>query len=419
MTSLDIDFVRTQFPAFEQENLRGWGFFENAGGSYACKQVIDRLGRYYRETKVQPYGPFPASQRAGQEMDSARARLAALLNVETAELSFGPSTSQNTYVLANAFGSHLKQGDEVIVTNQDHEANSGVWRRLEGEGVTIKEWQVDAQTGSLDLADLESLLSTSTKLVTMPHCSNIVAEINDVAKAAEMVHRVGAVLVVDGVSFAPHGLPDVTATGADIYLFSLYKTFGPHQGAMVVRNHLRDRLENQSHYFNADYTDKRFTPAGPDHAQISAVNGLADYYEAIYAHHFDDQAGPAEQARKVNALFVNHERELTEHLLSWLRTRNDIRILGPATSDNRAATIALQTNRSALDIATELADHKIMAGASDFYAVRLLEAMNVPTDPTGPTGPTDRCALRLSFVHYTSKAEIDQLISALDKVLQQ
>ncbi|VAV96164.1 Cysteine desulfurase [hydrothermal vent metagenome] len=411
MTTLDIDFVRAQFPAFEQENLRGWGFFENAGGSYACKQVIDRLTRYYRETKLQPYGPYPAAQRAGKEMDSARARLAALLNVETGELSFGPSTSQNTYVLANAFASNMKAGDEIIVTNQDHEANSGVWRRLEGQGVTVREWQVDPQTGSLDLDDLESLLNEHTKLVTMPHCSNIVAEINDVAAAAKMTHDAGAVLVVDGVSFAPHGLPDITATGADIYLFSLYKTFGPHQGAMVVRNHLHDKLVNQGHYFNADYSDKRFTPAGPDHAQISAINGLVDYYETIYAHHFDEKAEPTEQARQVNALFVAHERELAELLLNWLRTRNDIRILGPVIADNRAATIALQTNRSALDIATELADHKIMAGASDFYAVRLLEAMNVPTGHTGP------CALRLSFVHYTSKDEIDQLISALDKVL--
>lgn len=408
MTSLDIDFVRAQFPAFEQENLQGWGFFENAGGSYACKQVIDRLGRYYNETKLQPYGHFPASIRAGEEMDEAHARLAALLNVETDELSFGPSTSQNTYVLANAFRAKLKEGDEIIVTNQDHEANSGVWRKLEGNGVVVREWRVDPQTGSLDLAELEKLISNRTKLVTMPHCSNIVAEINDVAAAAKLVHDAGGLLVVDGVSFAPHGLPDVAATGADVYLFSMYKTFGPHQGALVVRNSVREQLENQAHFFNANYASKRFTPAGPDHAQISAVNGVVDYYETLYAHHFTDSAKPAEQARKMNALFVAHEQELTERLLSWLRTRNDVRILGPVTAENRAATIAIQTNRSAVDIAKDLADHNIMAGASDFYAVRLLEALNVPPDPG---------ALRLSFVHYTSKEEIDHLINALDKVL--
>lgn len=408
MISLDLEFVRAQFPAFEQENLQGWGFFENAGGTYACKQVIDRLTRYYRETKVQPYGPYPAAKRAGDEMDTARARLAGLLNVATGELSFGPSTSQNTYVLANAVRKSLQPGDEIIVTNQDHEANSGVWRRLAEEGATVHEWQVDPQTGALDLADLDKLLTSRTRLVTMPHCSNIVAQVNDVAAAADKVHAVGALLLVDGVSFAPHGLPDVTATGADIYLFSLYKTFGPHQGAMVVRAHVSDKLENQGHYFNAGYSDKRFTPAGPDHAQISAVNGLADYYETVYAHHFDEKADLADQARKVNALFADHEKALTDHLLAWLRERNDVRILGPATTDDRAATIALHTNRPAMEVAEKLEEHKIMAGVSNFYAVRLLEAMKVPTDPG---------ALRLSFVHYTSKAEIDQLINALDDAL--
>jgi len=408
MTVLDLDFVRAQFPAFSQEDLNGWAFFENAGGSYACKQVIDRLERYYRETKVQPYGCYPASKRAGEEMDSARARLAGLLNVETDELSFGPSTSQNTYVLANAIRAGLKDGDEIIVTNQDHEANSGVWRRLAGEGAIIREWQVDPQTGSLDLADLDKLLNERTILVTMPHCSNIVAEINDVAAAAEKAHAVGALLVVDGVSFAPHGLPDVKSTGADIYLFSLYKTFAPHQGAMVIRSHVFEKLENQAHFFNAGYSGKRFTPAGPDHAQISATNGLADYYETIYAHHFSDDADLAEKARKVNALFAAHEKALAEKLLTYLRSRNDLRILGPTTADNRAATIAVATDKPATKIAAALAEHKIMAGASDFYAVRLLEAMNVPTDPG---------ALRLSFVHYTSEAEIDQLIDALDEVL--
>lgn len=230
MTQLDLDFVRTQFPAFTEDNLKGWGFFENAGGSYACRQVTGRLSRYYRETKVQPYGMFPASKRAGEEMDMARARMAALLNVDTDEISFGPSTSQNTYVLAQAFRSLLKPGDEIIVTNQDHEANSGVWRRLEHEGMVIREWQVDAQTGSLDLDDLEKLITERTRLVTMPHCSNIVAEFNDLATASAKAHEAGALLVADGVSFAPHGLPDIKSLGVDIYLMSLYKTFGPHQG---------------------------------------------------------------------------------------------------------------------------------------------------------------------------------------------
>ena len=126
---MDIAWVRSQFPAFEVPSLDGQAFFENAGGSYTCRQVVDRLHRFYTERKVQPYAPYDASRLGGEEMDEARVRLAAMLGVSTHELSFGPSTTQNVYVLANAVRRWLKHGESIIVTNQDHEANSGPWRR--------------------------------------------------------------------------------------------------------------------------------------------------------------------------------------------------------------------------------------------------------------------------------------------------
>lgn len=175
MPDLDIDFVRAQFPAFFEPGLEGQAFFENAGGSYACGQVIDRLTRFYRSRKVQPYADYPAAQAGGAEMDEARSRLAALLGVETDELHFGPSTSQNTYVLAQAFRALLKPGDAIVVTDQDHEANSGVWRRLAGDGVELREWRVDPDTGHLDPDRLADLLDDRVRLVCFPHCSNISA----------------------------------------------------------------------------------------------------------------------------------------------------------------------------------------------------------------------------------------------------
>ena len=408
MEKLDIEFVRSQFPAFSQEALKGWGFYENAGGSYACSQVIDRLSRYSRETKLQPYGSYPASIIAGEEMDNAYRRLASLLNVRPKEISFGPSTTLNSYVLANAFRNKLREGDEIIVTNQDHEANSGVWRKLNQCGVKVLEWQVDPISGKLDIGDLDNLLSQNTRLVTMPHCSNIVAYINDINAAAQKVHAAGAWLLVDGVSYAPHGMPDLGQLDADIYLFSLYKTFGPHQGALFMRDEVSEQLENQGHYFNAIYPEKRFTPAGPDHAQIAATNGIIDYYEALYGHHYDGEVKLTEKTKLINRLFLKHEKELANKLLEFLRSRNDLTILGKEDTSGRVATISIRTSRLAQDIAADLADRKIMAGAGNFYAVRLLEALNVPSD----TG-----VLRLSFVHYTNNREIDQLINALDATL--
>ena len=243
--SLDLDFVRAQFPAFEQPSLEGQLFFENAGGSYTCRQVVDRLTRFYTQRKVQPYGPYEASRLGGDEMDEAQNRLAEVMGVATDEVSFGPSTTQNTYVLSKAFGEMLNAGDAIIVTNQDHEANSGPWRRLATLGIEVREWRFDPDSGLLDQRELENLLDAKVKLVCFPHCSNIIGAPNNVAGLCAKIRAAGAYSCVDGVSYAPHGIPNVNTLGPDIYLFSAYKTFGPHQGIMVVRHALADALPSQ------------------------------------------------------------------------------------------------------------------------------------------------------------------------------
>ncbi|UWQ76409.1 aminotransferase class V-fold PLP-dependent enzyme [Leisingera sp. M658] len=407
MTALDIDFVRAQFPAFGEPGLRDQAFFENAGGSYTCRQVIDRLTRFYTQRKVQPYAPYEASRLGGAEMDEARARLAALMGVAAEELSFGPSTTQNTYVLAQAFRSFMKPGEAIIVTNQDHEANTGPWRRLAEEGIEIREWRIDPQTGHLDPAQLENLLDENVRLVCFPHCSNVVGEINPVPEITAMAHAAGAFVCVDGVSYAPHGLPNVDDLGADIYLFSAYKTYGPHQGIMVIRKALGALLPNQAHYFNADTLYKRFTPAGPDHAQVAASAGMADYFEALAAHH--GHAGTAaETGAFVHDLMRAHEVDLLQPLLDAVKDRNDVRLLGPSTAENRAPTVAIALNRPAEPVAAAMSEYGIMAGGGDFYAVRALSAMGV--DP-------NEGVLRVSFTHYTSEAEVAKLIEVLDRVL--
>ncbi|WP_195819160.1 aminotransferase class V-fold PLP-dependent enzyme [Roseobacter sp. MH60115] len=405
---LDTDFVRSQFPAFEVPSLQGQAFFENAGGSYTCAPVIDRLTRFYTERKVQPYAPYPASQLAGAEMDEARTRMAALLGVEADELSFGPSTTQNTYVLAQAFAEMMQPGEAIVVTNQDHEANSGPWRRLTARGIEIREWHLNPDTGHLDPEDLEDLLDDTVRLVCFPHCSNVVGEINPVTEITALAHAAGAFTCVDGVSYAPHGFPDVGALGPDIYLFSAYKTYGPHQGLMVMRRTLGNLLPNQGHHFNGDALTKRFTPAGPDHAQIAACAGMADYVDALYAHHFTADAGPKARGQAVHDLMRAHEEMLLTPLLEAMKARNSVRLIGPETASGRAPTVALALTRPGEAVAEALAAHGIMAGGGDFYAGRALDAMGVDSELG---------VLRLSFTHYTTSGEVDQLLNALDAVL--
>ena len=406
--TLDIDFVRAQFPAFSEPSLQGQAFFENAGGSYTCKPVIDRLMRFYTQRKVQPYSDYDASRLGGEEMDEARVRMSAILGVERDELSFGPSTTQNTYVLAQAFAQMMQSGEAIIVTNQDHEANTGPWRRLADRGIEVREWQVDPGTGHLDPSALENLLDERVRLVCFPHCSNVVGEINPVTEITALAHAAGAFVCVDGVSYAPHGFPDVGTLGPDIYLFSAYKTYGPHQGVMVTRRALGELLPNQGHYFNASSLYKRFTPAGPDHAQVAACAGMADYVDALYAHHVGGEADACARGISVHDLMRAREEVALSRVLDFVSDRNDLRVIGPVDAAIRAPTVALDLGRDPLPVARALARHGIMTGGGDFYAVRALTAMGV--DP-------DVGVLRLSFTHYTDDAEITQLLEALEAEL--
>jgi selenocysteine lyase/cysteine desulfurase len=310
--------------------------------------------------------------------------------------------------LAQAFAQHLEPGDAIIVTNQDHEANTGPWRRLADRGIEVREWQIDPQTGALDIMDLTNLLDDRVKLVCFPHCSNVVGEINDVAAICTVIRAAGAYSCVDGVSYAPHGIPDVGALGADIYLFSAYKVFGPHQGIMCITRDLGMRLPNQGHYFNADSLYKRFTPAGPDHAQIAACAGMADYIDDVYAHHNDTTTDPRARGQFVHDLFRAHEVALLQPLLDYCSSKNSIRLLGPTDANAKAPTVALAVQGNPEQVAGELATHGIMAGGGDFYAVRCLQAQGI--DPTSGV-------LRVSFVHYTHPDEVAKLITALDQVV--
>ena len=410
MTTLDLAYVRSQFPAFSEPLLAGHAFFENAGGSYPCLPVVQRLHRFYTERKVQPYGPYPGAQAGGAEMDEARDRLSALMGVLPEELSFGPSTSANTYVLAQAVRLWLRDTSAaIVVTNQDHEANSGVWRRLADEGIEVREWQIDPMTGHLDPAALAPLLADGrVRLVAFPHCSNVVAEINPVAEICAMARAKGARTVVDGVSYAPHGLPDFAALGCDVYLFSAYKTYGPHQGIMLMSAEFGAELPAQGHWFNAGSLYKRFTPAGPDHAQIAACAGMADYIDGLYAHHFSGKADPLVRNGAVHDLMRAAEVAVTQPLLDYLAARNDLRLIGPRDAALRAPTVAVDLGRAAEPVSEALGRDGIACWGGDFYAVRPIEAMGMDRD---------KGVLRMSATHYTSPDDVARLIAALDRVL--
>lgn len=412
MPTLDLAFVRQQFPAFNEPSLQHTIFFENAGGSFMAEPVLSRLTTYFRRLKVQPYYPNPVSTEAGEWMTASYTALAQWMNTDASHIYFGPSTSQNTSVLSQAVLGWLKAGDAIVVSQQDHEANIGVWEKLEQAGITIKPWQVTPETGSLDLTALDGLLTPDVKLLTFSHCSNILGEINPVKAVCDIAKRKQVKTIVDGVSFAGHGLPDIGELGADIYLFSLYKVFGPHLGVMVIQPDMATLLCNQSHFFNAEIREKRLYPAGPDHAQVAAVNGVSEYFEALYQHHFAHQKAEsdADKAQAVRLLIRESENALITPLLAFFNEHPAITIIGPNTVENKAPTIAIHIEgHHPKALAEALGKQNIMCGAGHFYSYRLLKAMGIPTDEG---------LLRFSLVHYNSHEEVEMVISALKDLLK-
>ena len=407
--TLDLDFIRSQYPVFCNPETECWAMFENAGGSYVPHQVIDRLREFFQFTKVQPYGPYPASIAAGESMDAGYRAIAGLLNCHPDELTLGPSTSMNTYVLAQAIRPTLKPGDEIIVTNQDHEANIGCWRRLAEYGVVLKEWRIDPQSGELSLEGLEQLISGKTRLVCFSLCSNIVGTMNDLDSICSMAHDAGAITVGDGVSFAPHRVLDVNTSGLDFYLFSTYKTFATHLGVMWSRPEILESLEPQGHYFNKDLPHYNFNPAGPLHAQVGALAGLREYIDVVYEHHFGEALpGFHDRTKKVFALFAEHETTQANRILKAVKAIPGSRIIGQdqALTGLRSATISITIEGMPSGAAVKkLVEKKISILNGHFYARRCVEALGIQDPEDG--------VVRISLVHYNTEEEVSRLVAAL------
>ena len=409
--SLDIDYVKKQFPAFNDPLSSKWSFFENAGGSYVPHNVIDRLKDFMTSTKVQPYAEFDISKIAGDNMDKGTELFAQIINARKDEIIIGGSTTMNIYVLSNAIKYLMNPGDEIIVTNQDHEANIGAWRRLEKEGMVIKEWKLNPENAELEVQNLKKLLSKKTKLVAVTHCSNIVGSINNLKLIAEIVHEHGAYIIGDGVSYAPHGFPDVKDLDVDFYTFSLYKTYGPHLGLLYGKKEILDKLPNQNHEFLEGDIPYTLNPGGPNHEELASLIGIYEYFNSLYDHHFNKVRNDIkDKIKKINELISNHEEMITNPLLEYINSRKDIRLIGKKKIENknRAPTIAFTIkNFSSKEISSKLIKKGIATRNDNFYAWRCLKALGINTDDG---------VVRTSVVHYNTNEDVEKLINALNTI---
>jgi len=407
---LDLNFVRSQFPNVCWD----WAFFENAGGAFVPQTVIRRMTSYMTENQVQPGASFGPSAKAQERMDLGYKLMAEMIGADRDEIVIAASTSINVYVLAQALRHQWKEGDEIIVTNLNHEANSGSWRRLAEFGIKIVEWPVNPETAQLDLDLLDRLLNERTRLVAFPHVSNITGDINDVPLITKKAHDAGAMVCVDGVAYAPHRAVDVKAWDVDFYVFSFYKVFGPHMGCLYGKRERLLEAKGQYHYFiGEDQTSAKLNPAGPNHESIACLSGIADYFDALSLHHFPDRSNTFfERVKEVYALAESHEEELAEKFVDFITSKPDVKLIGHNSGDKdlRAATFSFVADgRRSADIPDQVKNSKVAISSGHFYAKRLVEALGIENVDDG--------VVRCSMAHYNTHEELDRLIAALDKVL--
>ena len=408
MKPLHLPTIRAEFPALASDCV----YLDNAGGSQVLRRVADRIHDYLLTTSVQLGASYCQSQRASEKVLLARRAVAEMINAaHEDEVVMGPATTALMFVLTQAILPGICPGDEIIVTNTDHEANIGGWMRLKQAGAVIKIWEVNRDSLMLELEDLETLLSSRTKWVAMTHASNVLGSVNPVAEVARRVHALGGRLCLDGVAYAPHRLVDVQASGADIYVFSFYKVFGPHYAVLWGQRDFLLSLPGLNHHFiGPEVLPYKLQPGNVNFELSWGCAGIADYL-----HDIGSALGAVGTRRQCMQIafdaFAQHEDLLAEQLLSYLRSKSAVRIIGRdhVTNGNRMPTISfVVAGQHSEAIVRHVDKSNIGIRFGDFYARRLIEALSLQAQGG---------VVRVSMAHYNAPEEIARLILSLQEVI--
>ena len=402
--------IRAEFPALST----GTVFLDNAGGSQVLRRVADRIHDYLLTTSVQLGASYAVSQSASEKVLAARRSVAELINARhDDEVVMGGSTTGLMFLLTQAILPSIQPGDEIIVTNSDHEANIGGWTRLAQAGAQIKIWEVNRDSLQLEQADLDSLLGARTKWVAMTHTSNVLGTINAVTEVAKRVHAVGARLCVDGVAYAPHRLVDVQASGADVYVFSFYKVFGPHYAVLWGKRDFLLSLPTLNHHFiGADVLPYKLQPGNVNFELSYGCIGISEYLVHVgTALGADVSASNRERMQLAFDAFAQHEDLLAEKLLAYLRGKTKVKIIGlnKVENNNRVPTISfVVANQQSETIVRHMDRFNIGIRFGDFYAKGLIATLGLAQQGG---------VVRVSIAHYNTVEEIDRLIRHLDEVI--
>ena len=411
--ALDLAWARDQFPSL---GLSVGGapvvYLDNPAGTQVPRQVEHGILSYLGSANANTHGSFLTSQRTDAVVERARLLTAALLGARSPdEIAFGANMTSLTQGLSRAFARLLRPGDELIVSDLDHDANISPWLELEEQGVVVRRIPILPERGVLDMAGFERLLNARTRLVAVGYASNALGTVNDVRRITELAHAAGAWVWVDAVHLAPHRLIDVQALDLDFLVCSAYKFFGPHLGVFWGKRQLLEALPARPIRPAPKNVPDKFESGTKNHEGLAGLVGAIEYLAALGAPRHAAATGSLEDARaslvRSMGAISAHENGLSRELLEGLGAIRGVRLYGvtnPEAVAERVPTFGFTLDGlDPAEVAHRLAQRGIFAWAGHHYALTLMDRLGL-----GEAG-----VVRLGAVHYNSSEEVGRTLNAL------
>lgn len=420
--SFDLGTVRAQFPALAiTDSGKRRIYFDNPAGTQVSQPVVDAISECLLATNANLGGHFSTTVGADAIVQSARDAMADFLNAPCSdEVIFGQNMTTLTLHLSRSIGRLLGPGDEIILSRMDHDANVWPWALMARDhGLNVRWLPFNTETFEFDLAELEKLITSRTRLICVGGASNLTGTVNDVKSICAIARAAGALSYIDGVQSAPHIATDVQDIDCDFFVCSAYKFFGPHQGILWGRREVLERLEAYRVRPAGDEIPWCFETGTQSHEGIAGIAATVDYFAAIGASmasgDADDLAelpGRRRDIRNAMHLLFDYEKELALHLVRGLQSIDGVTVQGISAADamqRRVPTVSF-THSTVVPaaIAEGLAQQNIFVWNGHNYAVEAAKALGI-LDSGG--------VVRVGPVHYNSIDEIDVLLDALPPLL--
>jgi len=403
-TMMSTEEMRRCFPALARtHNGHPVAYFDGPGGTQVPRTVVEAINGYLYHHNANTHWAYPTSEETDAIIDSARGVLSDFLNASSTEIVFGANMTTLTFHLARALGRGYEPDDEILVTELDHHANIAPWRTLENEcGVKVRMVKMIPETGELDWEDFSRQLNGRTKLVAIGAASNALGTINDVKRAGEMAHSLGAQIFVDAVHYAPHESIDVRDWNCDFLACSAYKFYGPHIGILYGRHDLLDSLDFPKLIPAPDSAPERAETGTQNHEGIAGAAAAVDFLASL-------APGPTRRERLHAALRQLHQRSgaLITQLWNGLREIERVRLYGPPSGAARTPTIAFTVNGvTSMEVAEKLAERGVFLSHGDFYAMTVVERL----------GQAPHGLVRAGCACYTTPEEVDRLLAGVRRL---